>query len=40
MTSDYGLLLSGATVVVTPIPVVFLIFQRFFFEGIAATDIK
>jgi multiple sugar transport system permease protein len=38
--SDYGLLLAGATVVVAPILVVFLFFQRFFIEGIATTGIK
>lgn len=38
--SDFGLLLAGATVVVLPILVVFLIFQRFFIEGIATSGIK
>lgn len=38
--NDYGLLLAGATVVVAPILVVFLFFQRFFIEGIATTGIK
>ncbi|MFN8081751.1 MAG: carbohydrate ABC transporter permease [Kineosporiaceae bacterium] len=37
---NYGLLLAGATVVVAPILVVFLIFQRRFIEGIATTGIK
>lgn len=36
----YGLLLAGATVVVMPILVVFLIFQKRFIEGIATTGIK
>jgi multiple sugar transport system permease protein len=38
--TNYGLLLAGATVVVVPILVVFLIFQRRFIEGIATTGIK
>lgn len=37
---NYGLLLAGATVVVAPVLVVFLIFQRRFIEGIATTGIK
>ena len=40
VTPNYGLLLAGATVVVVPILVVFLIFQRRFIEGIATTGIK
>jgi len=36
----YGLLLAGATVVVLPILLVFLVFQRRFIEGIATTGIK
>ena len=39
-STQYGLLLAGATVVVLPILVVFLIFQRRFIEGIATTGIK
>jgi len=38
--TNYGLLLAGATVVVVPIVIVFLIFQRRFIEGIATTGIK
>jgi multiple sugar transport system permease protein len=38
--TNYGLLLAGATVVVLPILVVFLVFQRRFIEGIATTGIK
>ncbi len=37
---NYGLLLAGATVVVMPIVIVFLILQRRFIEGIATTGIK
>jgi len=38
--TDYGLLLAGATVVVIPILLVFLGFQRRVIEGIATTGIK
>lgn len=38
--TDYGLLLAGATIVILPVLVVFLIFQRRFIEGIASTGIK
>jgi multiple sugar transport system permease protein len=37
---NYGVLMAGATVVVVPVLVVFLIFQRRFIEGIASTGIK
>ena len=40
VTPNYGLLLAGATVVVVPVLIVFLIFQRRFIEGIATTGIK
>ncbi len=39
-STQYGLLLAGATVVILPILVIFLIFQRRFIEGIATTGIK
>jgi multiple sugar transport system permease protein len=39
-STRYGLLLAGATVVLLPVLVVFLIFQRRFIEGIATTGIK
>lgn len=39
-STNYGLLLAGATVVVIPVLVVFLVFQRRFIEGIATTGIK
>ena len=39
-STQYGLLLAGATVVVLPILVIFMIFQRRFIEGIATTGIK
>jgi multiple sugar transport system permease protein len=39
-STQYGLLLAGATVVLLPILIVFLVFQRRFIEGIATTGIK
>ena len=39
-STQYGLLLAGATVVLIPVLVIFLIFQRRFIEGIATTGIK
>ena len=39
-STQYGLLLAGATVVLLPILLVFMIFQRRFIEGIATTGIK
>jgi multiple sugar transport system permease protein len=39
-STNYGLLLAGATVVVLPVLAVFLAFQRKFIEGIATTGIK
>ncbi|WP_406833152.1 carbohydrate ABC transporter permease [Pedococcus sp. KACC 23699] len=39
-STNYGLLLAGATVVVIPVLAVFLAFQRKFIEGIATTGIK
>ena len=39
-STQYGLLLAGATVVVIPILAIFLMFQRRFIEGIATTGIK
>lgn len=38
--TDYGLLLAGATLVVLPMLLVFLFFQRYFIQGVASTDIK
>lgn len=39
-STNYGLLLAGATVVVIPVLAVFLAFQRRVIEGIATTGIK
>lgn len=38
--TDFGLLLAGATVVVLPVLLVFLFFQRYIVEGIATSGIK
>jgi multiple sugar transport system permease protein len=38
--TDYGLLMAGAVVVVIPVLVVFIVLQRHFVQGIAATGIK
>lgn len=39
-SAQYGLMLAGATIVVVPVLIVFLVFQRRFIEGIASTGIK
>ncbi|MDR6688264.1 multiple sugar transport system permease protein [Arthrobacter sp. 1088] len=38
--TDYGLLLAGAVLVITPIVALFIALQRFFIQGVAATGIK
>lgn len=38
--TNYGLLLAGATIVVLPVLVVFMLFQRKFIQGIATTGLK
>jgi multiple sugar transport system permease protein len=38
--TDYGLLMAGAVVIVVPILIVFVVLQRHFVQGIAATGIK
>lgn len=38
--TEYGLLMTGATIVVAPVMIVFLVFQRRFIAGIATTGIK
>lgn len=38
--TDYGLLLAGAVVVVTPIVIIFLLLQRYFTQGITMTGLK
>ena len=39
-STDYGLLLAGAVVVVLPIVALFLVLQRYILQGIATTGIK
>jgi len=38
--TDYGLLLAGSVLVITPIIALFVILQRFFIQSVAATGIK
>lgn len=38
--TDYGLLLAGAVIVVTPIIIIFLLLQRHFTQGITMTGLK
>ena len=38
--TDYGLLLAGAVLVVTPIIIIFLLLQRYFTQGITMTGLK
>jgi len=38
--AQYGLMLAGASIVVLPVLIVFIVFQRRFIEGIASTGIK
>ncbi len=39
-STDYGLLLSGAVVVLLPVLVLFLFLQRYFVRGVAVTGLK
>jgi multiple sugar transport system permease protein len=39
-SSDYGLLMAGSLVIVTPILIVFMFLQRHFTQGIATTGLK
>jgi multiple sugar transport system permease protein len=38
--TDYGLVMAGSTISVIPVVIVYLLFQRWFVEGIALTGIK
>jgi multiple sugar transport system permease protein len=38
--TDYGLVLAGAVVVILPVLLLFLLLQRYFVQGIAATGLK
>lgn len=39
-TTDYGVLLAGAVVVLLPVLILFLFLQRYFIQGVAATGMK
>ena len=39
-SSDYGLIMAGSVLSLIPLIIVFLIFQNYFVEGVAATGIK
>ena len=39
-SSDYGLIMAGSVLSLIPLIIVFLIFQKYFVEGVAATGIK
>lgn len=39
-SSDYGLIMAGSVISLLPLTIVFLIFQKYFVEGIASTGIK
>ncbi len=39
-TTDYGMLLAGAVVVLLPVLILFLLLQRYFIQGIAATGMR
>ncbi|MEA5055626.1 MAG: carbohydrate ABC transporter permease [Propionicimonas sp.] len=39
-TLDFGVLLAGAMVILVPVLILFLLLQRYFIQGVAATGIK
>ena len=39
-SSDYGLIMAGSVLSLIPVIVVFMILQRYFVEGVAATGLK
>lgn len=39
-SSDYGLIMAGSVISLIPVIIVFLIFQRYFVEGVASTGLK
>ena len=39
-SSEYGLIMAASVISLIPVLIVFLIFQRYFVEGIAATGVK
>ncbi|MBO5337377.1 MAG: carbohydrate ABC transporter permease [Lachnospiraceae bacterium] len=39
-SSDYGLIMAGSVISLIPVIIVFLVFQRYFVEGVASTGLK
>ena len=39
-SSDYGLIMAGSVLSLIPVIIVFLVFQRYFVEGVASTGLK
>lgn len=39
-SSDYGLIMAGSVLSLIPVLVVFLVLQKYFVEGVAATGLK
>jgi multiple sugar transport system permease protein len=39
-TTDFGILLAGAVVLLLPVLILFLLLQRYFIQGVAATGLK
>ena len=39
-SSDYGLIMAGSVISLIPVMIVFLVFQRYFVEGVASTGLK
>lgn len=39
-SSDYGLIMAGSVLSLIPVLIVFLILQKYFVEGVAATGLK
>jgi len=39
-SSDYGLIMAGSVLSLIPVMIVFLVFQRYFVEGVASTGLK
>ena len=39
-SSDYGLIMAGSVLSLIPVLIVFLVLQKYFVEGVAATGLK
>ena len=39
-STNYGVLLAGSVLIITPVLLLFVALQRYFIQGIAATGIK